>query len=320
MLAFLKGSDRYRVREREKELARDFVQQFPLAERVIFDDAEAVRGLALRIREQISGGLFSAPALIHIRDLTQLIEDDESGLKDVLVSAKKKSEVLILVTDTVKTKKMSAFQTWLTKQGTTERFPAFDPKKPEALASYGRTLVAQLAPSLTIEPKALALLAEWTGGESGVLAREIEKLAAFKNGGTVVEADVIALSPEPVASRAFGALDALISNNRTEALALFRREEKLAVPFQQTLGLCAWHLRLILGTKELFDAGVRGSSDIARELGSSPYPIQKIIPRLSHLSLDRLKRGLTLLADLDLGIRSGQMQPSIALDLFVWKF
>ncbi len=59
---------------------------------------------------------------------------------------------------------------------------------------------------------------------------------------------------------------------------------------------------------------------IAAAIGAKPFSVKKLMPLIPKLSLERLKRSLAYLSDLDREMKTGQIRPGVALDLFVWKF
>lgn len=320
MLYFLSGEDTFRLRERERELTDEFVTRFPQAERTIFRLDEEMSDLPAQVRERLSGGLFAVPVILHLREISLLPDDVSVVLEKVLEVTREKRDQLVIVSQTGKVKKSTALLKWLTKKASAETFARFDEKHPQTLAQWGTEYLKHLDRRASIEKEALVALAERVRGSSGLIAQELAKLLAYKNGGNITQEDIELFTNEPIESDAFRALDALVSGRRGEAIVLFRREEKVAVPIQRTLGLCAWQIRRLIEIVDLHGQGVRQAGAIAKVLKSSPYPIQKILPAISRFPIDRLKRGLALLADLDLGIRSGRMEPGVALDLFVWRF
>lgn len=320
MIYFLFGEDHFRLRERERELAMEFVACFPQAERAVFALDEDNTDLLGQIRERLSGGLFASPVILRVHEIALLPEGAIEALEDILEAVTSADDQLVIVSQTGKTRKSSALMKWLAKKAQTETFVPFDEKNTRVFLEWGAKYFKKQYPEVSIDPAALSLLVERVQGQTGVLAQELSKLVAYTSGKSITKADVELFTTEPLESDAFQALDALVSGKRDQAIALFRREERSSVPVQKTLGLCAWQIRRLLEVAELAGQGKRDALAIARELKSAPYPIQKILPKISRFPLDRLKRGMALLADLDLGIRSGRMEPGVALDLFVWKF
>lgn len=317
MLIFLFGEDWFRLREREQELDRDFQKRFPERERFVFDGEELPERALEDIQAALSGGLFQAPQFILIRQVGALDEAVSENLKKILESTPEQKETYIILTQTGKFKKTQPFITWLLKKSSSETFEVLTPLERKRFAEK---LLAKIDTQRSIDNVALDQLLMNSGKDTGRLFQELSKLTLYHEKGSITLSDVRALTQEPLENNVFAAFDRLIQGKREEALLLLREEEKANVPIQKTLGLCAWQLRRLIEVNELVGSGVREANPIARELKASPYMVQKILPHIARFPLTRLKRGMALLADLDCSMRSGETQPGVALDLFIWKF
>lgn len=318
MLYLFSGADTFRILGQTKMLEQDFFRSHPQGERLTLDLEEKwddeVRSNLVSV---LSPGLFATPYFILIRS-AEVLDEKNGTLLQSLLQGRDDLAVIVLTFTTSGKKKLPKWWTsFAHDKGVKEE--VFTQLSPLESQRYIDTLLKNSDDAFAIEPRAKTFIAEALLHDTGRLTQELEKLMLLAPEKiitlTAVEESVFS-NPE-VAT--FQALDALVRGDRARAIALFRREEKEPdAPFA-LLGLCAWQVRRLIAIKELAEEG-RTAADIARELKTSPYPIQKTLPLATRFSGERLRHALTLLADFDLALKTGRIQPGVALDLFVWKF
>lgn len=315
MQYFLSGTDRFRIFEYKDRIERDFFQQFSDGEKFVFDVEEqwdeASKGLFLGAVQ--SGGLFATPHLVVLRG-GEYVDDREGKWITDALQGKSSSVTVILMYCLPPRKKLPGWWQALEQQGKTFSFTANTP------ADARKTLETILEEfGVTIEPAAVQFLLNAFPQASGQLFQEAKRLA-LESDGVITLAHVTRSIIVTREQNVFAALESLTRGDCATATALFRKEEtEPDAPFA-LLGLCAWQVRRLIAIKELAEQERMTPQMIAKELKTSPYPIQKTLPLLGRLSMDRLKRSLTLLADFDRSTKTGRMRPGVALDLFVWKF
>lgn len=318
MLYLFSGTDTFRMLSQAKALEHNFFRSHSDGERLVLDLEEKWdEEVRSRLVSTLSPGLFATPHFVLIRGGEVLEEKSGAALADILKG--RDSSVSIVFTYALGGKKKLP-KWWVAlaqEQGSEEK--TFAPFSPAECGQYIEAILKNFDPALTIEPSAKTFLVEALVHDTGRLTQELERLALLAEDGKITRRAVeehIFSNREAVT---FQALDALVRGDRARAIALFRREEKEPdAPFA-LLGLCAWQVRRLIAIKELAEEG-RSAADIARELKTSPYPIQKTLPLAGRFSVERLKHALTLLADFDQALKTGRIQPGVALDLFIWKF
>lgn len=318
MLYLFSGTDNFRIMTQAKALEQDFFRSHSDGERLVLDLEEKWdEEVRSRLVSTLSPGLFATSYFVLIRGGEVLEEKSGAALADILKG--RDSSVSIVLTYALGGKKKLP-KWWVAlaqEQGNEEK--TFAPFSPVECGQYIETVLKNFDPALAIEPSAKTFLVEALAHDTGRLTQELERLALLAKDGKITR---MAAEEHIFSNReavTFQALDALVRGDRARAIALFRREEKEPdAPFA-LLGLCAWQVRRLIAIKELSLEG-RPAADIARELKTSPYPIQKTLPLVSRFSVERLRHALTLLADFDQALKTGRLQPGVALDLFVWKF
>lgn len=315
MYYFLSGTDRFCLTERKDFLEKEFFQKFPQGEKFVFDIEEnwdentrARFSAALQ-----SGGLFATPHLVIVRG-GEFLDEKEGKLFLDRVEHQPSERMLIMAYFLAPRKKIPAWWNELVKHGTAETCTAGRDMNLRQIIEN-----VSLEYGVKFEPKAVAFLGEIFSENRGRLIQESVKLALESSGVVTLTQVEMSVRP-PREQNVFAALDYLTRGDRARAVALFRREETDAEAPFGLLALCAWQLRRLVAIKELAEELGSNAGAIARELKTSPYPIQKTLPLLGRLPLSRLRSGLILLADLDGATKTGRTRPGVALDLFVWKF
>lgn len=169
-----------------------------------------------------------------------------------------------------------------------------------------------------IELRAAHQLAERIGDDLTRADSELAKLATYAAGRAITEADVDLLTPYTPEANIFNMVDALGQRQGGEALRLLRQlldggDEPLRV-----FGMIIRQYRLLLQMKEQLDQGQTARS-AAKILDVHPYVAQKLAPQTHFYSLALLERIYHILLETDLEIKTGQMDPALALEALVTR-
>lgn len=195
-----------------------------------------------------------------------------------------------------------------------------------ALEKWVRQRVAKLGFSL--ESKAVQFLIATVGSDLWRMANELSKLAAYAKSGLAAsqsthqpplltadqvavmvfredQADVFELAAAVARGDSRGGLAAL----RT---LLAQGEAELYI-----LSMITWQFRTLLAAVEAYESGVRHQYDLARAAGIAPFVAQKLLPLLPKLSLPGLLAHHDRLLDYDAAIKTGELEPTQALELLI---
>lgn len=319
MLTYLFGNDHFRLRLREETLISDFRKVNYESEIRVFDGREVTETFVSSLQETLSGGLFVASRVILIRHI-ELFDERLCEAVFGLLSAGLPEGVGVILSaeQSGRIKKGNALQVWLMKQASVEEVNLLTGR---ALSQSIRDILKCIHAQATIESRAVESLALRTGGVAGHIHHALLKLVLATEGGEITEADVQNLIAEPAGeSVSFILLDALVRGQREQAVSLLRQEETGDDAVFKLLGLFAWQVRQAIMVRDEYDRGNTSPDLIATAIGAKPFSVRKLMPLIPRLSLTRLKRSLAYLSDLDRGIKTGQIRPGVALDLFIWKF
>jgi len=169
----------------------------------------------------------------------------------------------------------------------------------------------------TIEPRAVDALCAFVGNDLYQLHNEILKLVAYTDGQRPITTDDIQLlTPHARQANIFDMVDALGQRDGRAASHLYHQllgagDHPLAL-----LAMITRQFRLMIQVQEL--APRLGSPQaIARELKQNPYPIQKILAQSENYTPEQLRTVYHKLLDTDVDIKTGQMEPELALDILI---
>ena len=167
-----------------------------------------------------------------------------------------------------------------------------------------------------IEGAAIRQLSQLAPDDLGLLDSEVRKLITYADGRAVSLDDVNLLSASPEVT-IFGLLDALGQNQRGPALThlrqLFQRGERSEMIVPQIAG----SLRRLIQARELLDQGLRGAA-LAGKLGVHPFVAEKTERQARQYRVEQLEAALRLLLRTDRAIKTGEAEPELALELFIW--
>ncbi len=169
----------------------------------------------------------------------------------------------------------------------------------------------------TMEPRAAAALAAVVGSDLRAADSECVKLVTYVGAErAITEDDVALLTPYVAEVKIFDMVDALGQRNGKVASTLIHRllEDQQALSL---LGMINRQFRLLLQTREVLDAG-GGPSDVANvpEIRAG-FVAQKLTQQARNFTLPQLESIHRYLLDMDWSIKTGKIEPEIALDLFV---
>jgi DNA polymerase III subunit delta len=164
----------------------------------------------------------------------------------------------------------------------------------------------------SIEPGALRLLIGLVGTGLTRLVNELEKLAAYADGGAINSATVQELVPRASEHTSWELWDAINARDRKRALKLMERllDDSDALPI---LGSLASLYRRLLTGKELVEGGA-SSQEITKATGQWS---QTFLNRLRRASRAEIVHGLRRIAEVDNAIKNSEGTPRLQMQYLV---
>ncbi len=187
----------------------------------------------------------------------------------------------------------------------------FRPLQGEQLKSWIQKEARML--SAQMERGASEKLIEFVGNDLWRLANEIRKLAAYKKESRKIEREDVELMVKPnIEADIFKTIDALAGKDKKTALSLLHKHlEKGDTPLY-LLSMITFQFRNIIAVKDLAE---RGQS--LQKAGLHPYVAQKSSRQARSFTLDELKKIYRKIFQVDYKIKTGKLEASLALDLFI---
>jgi DNA polymerase-3 subunit delta len=166
--------------------------------------------------------------------------------------------------------------------------------------------------------QAAELLASYIDEDPRLAKMEITKLLTYvDNARPVTEADVDNLVSDVRQGDVFEMVDALGYGDGKKAMFMLRRLLENSDPLP-LFGMIVRQFRLLIQVRELVDENpAQDHFSIAKQIGSHPYPIKKLMPQVKLFTLEQLKKIFHQLSEVDQAIKTGQLEGTLALDLLI---
>ncbi len=170
---------------------------------------------------------------------------------------------------------------------------------------------------VSLEPAAVADLADFVGDDLRQLDQELIKLADYAPGRTITRADVRKLVAATRAASVFELVDALGLGEGPAAARLM--QHALDIDGEQPLrllGMIARQYRLLIQVKALQAQGAR-PPEIARNLNLGEWAVPRFQTQANRHSFPRLERAMERILAADEAIKTGKLGDREAMDMLL---
>lgn len=186
---------------------------------------------------------------------------------------------------------------------------------PKDLVSWVRRRAA--AKDGRFSPQAAVALVQAASDDQRLLDQEIEKLLAYTNRERPVSSeDVALLVPYAQEAVIFDAVDAMGQRDGVKAAHLVHNLLDHGNEPLYLLAMIVRQFRLLIQIKELSQEGLDPSA-IAKKIKLHPYPTGKLYNQARNFTLEQLERVHHRLLEIDVQIKTGQINEIVALDLLI---
>lgn len=170
---------------------------------------------------------------------------------------------------------------------------------------------------VAIDDDARDLLLEYTQSNTMNLYQEVEKLSLYKS--HITKKDIVDLVARPFEESVFELANALIRNDKAQALQIYRDFLVLNIePLTFIINLAnqfrLYAMVYILNSQNL------SKDEIATNLSIHPYRVQLALQMRTKLKLEDIYQLIEKLHDLDYKIKSGQIDRFYAFELFIINY
>lgn len=261
---------------------------------------------AIATAEQLP--MMSERRVVRIKDFAKLRDADEEVVIRYVQRPVEQSVVIFLADDLDKRKKLTKA---LLSEATVVEFAAV--KDAEA-KSWARTRLKWQ--KINASERVLTEIIALVGTDLQTLATELDKLgaAAFETKDITLEmVDQLIGRSRELSNFDLG--DQLIAGDRERALSTLHRLLEDDVPPVMLVGLIAGNYHRLALAKELMN---RGRRDEAQGMVYGPqWKRDAFMRTLQHSDSTKIARGLQLIAEADLAIKTSQATPRLQLEMLV---
>ena len=178
-------------------------------------------------------------------------------------------------------------------------------------------LVKDMFSDYQISNNSINLLIDRIGKNLAILEQEVSKIKTYKdNDLNITDSDIIMLTHKSFDIDIFALIEAIVSKNKKTALNIYNEMLKYNEEPIKIIVMLANQFRIIYQAKEMYKKGYT-ESDIASTLGIHPYRIKLALNKAREYSSENLLSYLKKLSDLDIGIKTGNINKEIGLELFI---
>lgn len=178
-------------------------------------------------------------------------------------------------------------------------------------------ILNELLPPYKMDPQTRTYFLNRVGNDIPRINQELQKLKIYKDDNLNISlSDVTLLTSKTIDLDLFKFLDHIILKHKKEALTIYhalllQKEEPIKI-----IVMLANQIRLMYQSKELVKEGY-SEIDIAKEIGAHPYSVKLALQKSRNYTKETLLDYLYQLGNLDLQIKSGIVDKSIAFELFL---
>ena len=179
------------------------------------------------------------------------------------------------------------------------------------------TIVKKLLDNYNIADQNITLLVKRVGNNLNILEHEIEKLKTYKgNDLNITKDDIVNVTIKTVNIDIFELIENIITNKKEKAIESYNEMLKYNEEPIKIIIMLANQIRIMYQSKELIKLGYT-EKNIADLLQIHPYRVKLALEKSRNYSSKVLLNYLEQLADLDINIKSGNIDKNLGLELFI---
>ena len=168
----------------------------------------------------------------------------------------------------------------------------------------------------TLTSDAWQMLEEKLGGSLTLMDRSIDQLILYSEGSAIDPASVEKVVGEFLKYDPFDLTNALLEKDTAKALAIFHFFYELSQDMTSTIGLIHWQLKRIWQAKMMMKTGAT-QQEITRSLRISPYRASAFLNQVRRFQLERIEELIESLWRMDWQSKTGALNESIAMEMFL---
>lgn len=147
-------------------------------------------------------------------------------------------------------------------------------------------------------------------------SNEIEKLISYCGENEIGVNDVALLVKSKVDMNVFNLIDSIGAKNRAKAVIILNKQIEEGLNENYILTMLVYQFRNLIKIKSLLEQSF-SEQEIVSQTKLHPFVVQKSVQQCRNFNLENLKLIYKKLFDADLAIKTGKINPNLALDLLV---
>lgn len=177
--------------------------------------------------------------------------------------------------------------------------------------------VKKMFENYLIDNQTIEILIDRVGNNLSLLSNEIDKIKIYKNDDLkITQEDVINLTHKNIDLDVFKLIDYIITKNKEKALELYNELLKNGSEPIAIIVMLSNQFRIMYQTKGLIKKGYT-EKDIAKIINIHPYRVKLALQNSRQYQSNLLLKYLENLSDLDIKIKSGNIDKYLGLELFI---
>lgn len=169
------------------------------------------------------------------------------------------------------------------------------------------------------EPAAISKLIDYVGNDLWRMSNEIKKLASYSK--KITQENIELLVQPQIHSNIFDLMDAIASRNLGKSMKELYQLFNDGKAEQYILSMIVLEYRNLLITKDFEQRSDDGLNKwvLAKKAGLHPYVAQKTLALATKYEMEDLKKIYGVLLNFDHRIKTGKIEPKVALELLIYK-
>jgi len=308
MIIFLYGQDTYRSRRKLNEIIEHYkkihksglnLKYFNLSEKGFEDFKDEFQSISM----------FAEKKLMVLEEAFT-----NRNFKEIFLKNSKRfidSRDILLFYETKETPRGDPLFKFLKKYAKSQEFKLLEG---ENLENWVKKEIENY--KVKINPLALEKLTDYVGNDLWQMANEIGKLASYKKNKKVGEKDVELLVKPKIEPEIFKTIDAIASRNKKQALELIHKHLERGDNPLYLLSMINFQFRNLLTIRDLIEKN-KSPYTLLEETTLHPDVMKKSYSQAQKFKIDELKKIYQKIFQVDLAIKTGRVEPEVALDLLI---
>ena len=298
MIYFIFGEDSYRSKNKLEEIVNGYKKVHKSGLNLIYVDAKQTSFEDFYCNFKITS-MFAEKKLIVLKNVFESKEFQEDFLEEIK-NIEGLKDIVIVYESSSADKRIKIFKS-LEKIAKCQEFEFLSP------ISLRKWISQEFEKNKNkIDLDALDLLIGFVGHDLWQMENEINKLSNYKIGSTIKKSDVQLLVKPNISNDIFKTIEALASKDKKTALDLLHKQIDGGDFPLYLLTMIAYQFKNLLIIKEN-----------PKNSGLHPYVVQKSLYLCNQFTVEQLKKIYQKIFQIDSDIKSGKVEPEMALDLLL---